>query len=201
MNGTSEPAARPASTATQPSAPPPAAAESEVEKLVKGLNKGDSAQLDILHTFIKAHPSKMDEIEQAITRFLPQAMALYVRRMLEARRTQDHPSPARPAGSPRTSPRLESFPTSVGTGINGPAGRALPRKSIAPRQSTMALDKTAPIDDQLAHLKTVFARTAAGNLADGDREREKERAYGGSCRVGAEPLRERAAPNSDSSVD
>jgi len=172
-------------SATPQSAKP----DTEAQRLVLAMRAGKTQELDALHSFIKANPDKADEVDAAISSHLAGSMQLYVRRMLEARRTRDNPSPARVAGSPRTSPRPDSLPV-----INGPAGRALPRKSLAPRPSTIALDKTAPIDDQLAHFKNVFARSAVS----ASQSPVMDRASNGH---GGAPLRERAAPNADSSID
>jgi cytoskeleton-associated protein 5 len=99
----------------------------------------------------------------------------YVRRMLEQRRAEDHPceltrrlhrslqhhgvilillAPSRhDTASPIRSPaRPDSVPA-----------RAMARKSFGPRPSSVAIDKSAPVDEQISHIKNIFSRGGAGS--------------------------------------
>ena len=98
--------------------------------------------------FIKAHPEQEAPVQNAITAQLSGPVQIYVRRMLELRKSGENPSPSRPdqTASPVRPQSLSPKP--------------LPRKSYAPRPSSVAVDKAAPIDDQLAHFKNIFARAS-----------------------------------------
>ncbi len=61
---------------------------------------------------------------------------------------------------------------------------------MAPRPSSLAVDAALPADEQLAAYKGVFARAMALSSGQGPEER-----------IVGEPLRERAVPNADSSID
>ncbi|ORY29668.1 armadillo-type protein [Naematelia encephala] len=187
-------------TSDEANVSPPAKPETEAEKLVRTLRTGNQIEnLDALYTYIKSHPEQEAEVQAAISRTLSGPVALYVRRAIETRKAEENPSPARPEGtaSPIRSPsRGESMVTSAGV---GPAARALPRKSLGPRPSSIAVDRTKPIDDQLAHFKNFFAQNALKTSQNGNTTSPN-----GSPSIGdraPEPLKERMVQERDLGVD
>lgn len=77
------------------------------------------------------------------------------------------PSRPEPLASPLPSPaaRPEAF-----------APRAAARKSIGPRPSSLAVDRTAPVDDQIAHFKNLFNKgvLSVSQGPEGGQERTSE---------------------------
>ncbi|KAK4685920.1 cytoskeleton-associated protein 5, partial [Tremellales sp. Uapishka_1] len=137
--------------------------QSEAERLVRNLRTGDQhQQLDALHAYITEHPEKETEVQAVISAQLSLAVQTYVRRMLESRKNKDNASPSRtepPPASPLRSPSRHSTQE-----------KPTPRRSLAPRPSSLAVDKSAPVDEQLAHVKLIFARGAlsASTSQDGN---------------------------------
>ncbi|WRT68653.1 uncharacterized protein IL334_005632 [Kwoniella shivajii] len=153
-----------ATTPTFESAPVPVKEETEAERLVKNLRSENQAKsLDGLYAFIKSRPDAEDEVNAAIAAHLTPTFQTYCRRMIDQRKNSDNPSPARQGvTSPIRSPsRPESMPPSLKPIPTNPN----PRKSIGPRPSSLALnvDKSAPLDDQLAQYKNLFRNQALNN--------------------------------------
>ncbi|OCF75746.1 microtubule Associated protein [Kwoniella mangroviensis CBS 8886] len=166
---------RPVSSATTPtleSAPAVEREETEAERLVKNLRSENQAKsLDGLYAFIKSRPDAEDEVNAAIAAHLTPTFQTYVRRMIEQRKNNDNPSPARGGvTSPVRSPsRPESMPPSLKPLPNSHAPR--PRQSIGgPRPSSLAInvDKNLPLDDQLAQYKNLFRNQASLNHSNSD---------------------------------
>ncbi|KAK8854575.1 hypothetical protein IAR55_003314 [Kwoniella newhampshirensis] len=138
------------------------AEETVVERMVKNLRSGNQTErLDGFYAFIKANPDKEGEINAALSSHLTPTFQTYVRRMLEQRKNNENPSPSRAehSASPMRSPRSESMPAAL------KPLPTMPRKSIGPRPSSLALnvDKNAPLDDQLAQYKNLFRTQALTN--------------------------------------
>ncbi|EIW68411.1 hypothetical protein TREMEDRAFT_71988 [Tremella mesenterica DSM 1558] len=129
---------------------PPAVPEiSEAEMLVKGLGfHNQQSQLDKLHDFITANPEKEPEVQKAISAHLSGTVQIYIRRALEQRRQSQSPihETVSPVRSPNPTP--STLPAK-------PARRSL---APGPRPSSVAVDKSAPIDDQLSAYKALFNR-------------------------------------------
>ncbi|WVQ71997.1 hypothetical protein IAR50_001541 [Cryptococcus sp. DSM 104548] len=143
----------------EPSAPE-AKEDTEIEKMIKDLRSGNQTQrLDNLYAFTKANPDKEGEINAALAAHMTPTFQTYVRRMLELRKNNENPSPIREGPSSPRSPRPESMPASL---------KPLPtmsRKSVGPRPSSLALnvDRSAPLDAQLAQYKNLFRNQALEN--------------------------------------
>ena len=157
---------------------------SEAEALIKGLGShNQKSQLDKVHAYITANPDKEVEVQKAISAHLSDAVQIYVRRALEQRKAAASPPAARETVSPNRSP---------GRPVTMPATKPAPRRSLAagPRPSSVAVDKSAPIDDQLSAYKALFNR-GLGTSQSGS--------AGGSP---GEPLREIDQPQGlDTSID
>ncbi|TXT09213.1 hypothetical protein VHUM_02687 [Vanrija humicola] len=156
----------------EPPAPPvsksPTRDVSEAERLVRRLtDTRDSEQrLNELHAFMKSSPENEAEARAAVASILNPAAQTFVWRAID-RRSGEGAEPRSPTvasanvqpSSPIRSPvrELTSPPLSNASSVSGPSRRT----SLAPRPSSMAgYDKNAPVDDQLAQLKAVFARTS-----------------------------------------
>ncbi|KAL1407788.1 hypothetical protein Q8F55_007223 [Vanrija albida] len=156
----------------EPPAPPvsksPTRDVSEAERLVRRLtDTRDSEQrLNELHAFMKSSPENEAEARAAVASILNPAAQTFVWRAID-RRSGEGAEPRSPTvaaapvppASPTRSPvrELTSPPLSNASSVSGPSRRT----SLAPRPSSMAgYDKNAPVDDQLAQLKAVFARTS-----------------------------------------
>ncbi|WWC63568.1 uncharacterized protein I303_106172 [Kwoniella dejecticola CBS 10117] len=161
---------RPASSSSTPTmeSAPVVQEDTEAERLVKNLRSENQAKsLDGLYAFIKSRPDAEDEVKAAIAAHLTPTFQTYVRRMIDQRKNNDNPSPARGGvSSPVKSPsRPESMPPSL---------KPLPtggRKSIGgPRPSSLAInvDKNLPLDDQLAQYKNLFRNQASLNSSSRD---------------------------------
>lgn len=209
---TADMASRPRSAASHSSAhsganhpapaalPPPQAASqpiTEGERLVRILKAGVNQQetLNSIYTYCRGNPTREAEVQAAISAHLKDTLQMYVLRALQSRKEADKESGAGPTGPPAARGGALS-PRRPESGISGvtrlPSASAGQRKSLAPRQSTVAVDKSAPINDQLAQYKNWFATIGSSQTSNGG--------AGGAGR-GEEPLRERAAPNADSSID
>ena len=71
--------------------------------------------------------------------------------------------------------------------------KSLPRKSLAPRPSSIAMDKAAPIDDRITHLKTFFHTISHSRGASPDGN--------GNINGNGGPLREISSQVSNLDVD
>ncbi len=188
-NGTSERPVSVSSAGTRSSmgpdtlAPPiqksPSRDVSEAERLVRRLtDPRDSEQrLNELHAFMKASDSNETEARAAIASILNPAAQTFVWRALDRRSEAAEPrSP--PPTSPVKSVRDLPSPPLAGTGLpgglgsrrisglSGPSGAssgtssATSSTSTGPRPASM-IDRSAPVDDQLAQLKAVFGRATS----------------------------------------
>nr|XP_031863914.1 uncharacterized protein CI109_000558 [Kwoniella shandongensis]KAA5530986.1 hypothetical protein CI109_000558 [Kwoniella shandongensis] len=157
------------------------AEETAVERMVKNLRSGNQTErLDGFYAFIKANPDKEAEINAALSSHLTPTFQTYVRRMLEQRKNNENPSPSRAehSASPMRSPRPQSTSAAL------KPIPAMPRKSLGPRPSSLAMnvDKNAPLDDQLAQYKNLFRTQALTNStregSDSPESKEKGRDSG-----------------------
>lgn len=204
------------SSATQRVAPSSTTAsapriESEAERLVRAVKTGAAGQdrLDAIYAYLRGNSAREAEIQAAVGSLLTDTLQRYVLRMIDQRKADENGGASGASANGGGAAGVSR--AGVGAGLGSPPARrpegvsgvsripsssaTAARRSLAPRQSTLPpLDKSAPIDDQLAQLKHVFARGGAiGSSQSGG--------IAGAVGRGEEPLRERAAPNADSSVD
>ena len=118
-----------------------------------------------MYKYSKEHPEDEEEIQSTVTSVLGATVGTFIRRAIEQRKNAENPckhgfvmyltsAPSLRDGralSPMKSPsRPESVPHRVAA-----------RKSLGPRPSSLAVvDKSAPIDAQLAQYKNVFSRSS-----------------------------------------
>ncbi|BEJ15612.1 hypothetical protein CspHIS471_0502170 [Cutaneotrichosporon sp. HIS471] len=184
-NGTSERPMSVSSSGTRSSmgpdilAPPiqksPSRDVSEAERLVRRLtDPRDSEQrLNELHAFMKASDSNETEARAAISAILNPAAQTFVWRALDRRSEAAEPRsppPTSPVKGVRDlpSPPLSGLPAGLGSrrisGISGPSSgtsSATSSTTSAMVRPASMIDRTAPVDDQLAQLKAVFGRATS----------------------------------------
>lgn len=131
---------------------------SDAERLVRRLtDPRDSEQrLNELYAFMKSSPENEAEARTAISSILTSAAQTFVWRAIDRRTGDDEPKSPPPSHSPIRSPirDLQSPP------LSGLASSGSRRPSMGPRPSSM-IDRTQPVDDQLAQLKAVFGRASS----------------------------------------
>lgn len=119
--------------------------------------------------FVKANPDQAAPVQKAITAQLSGPVQIYVRRMLEQRQAGDNPcksmrhsSESEPAEHHRISAPSRAELSKSPTRPQSYSSKPLPRKSHthAPRPSSVAVDKAAPLDAQLSHYKNIFAKAS-----------------------------------------
>lgn len=126
---------------------------SDAERLVRRLtDPRDSEQrLNELYAFMKSSPENEAEARAAISSILTSAAQTFVWRAIDRRTGDDEPKSPPPQSPLRSPVRDIQSP---------PLGAPLRRPSLHQRPSSM-IDRSQPVDDQLAQLKAVFGRATS----------------------------------------
>lgn len=124
---------------------------SDAERLVRRLtDPRDSEQrLNELYAFMKSSPENEAEARAAISSILTSAAQTFVWRAIDRRTGDDEPK------SPSVTSPMRSPVSDMQSPPLGPR-----RPSMGLRPSSM-IDRTQPVDDQLAQLKAVFGRASS----------------------------------------